>query len=223
MLLNCNWLQPVSKSLAVLQKHLPLGVLWIAYRTPGKNAYKLLASLAQAFEDAWGALCGLAAELDPRTTEQMLPEWERALSLPDVCLPTAGTLAQRRSLLLFRLTKKRWTTIQDWYDLAALFGIKVTITPGYVVSHGQGYANCYPVPYASAIPFNGRFRVYIDLGLTKPTGYGYGTGGMAGPGYPVPYGTDNVAFNAFRCLIERVKPASVVVIWNTYPAICPKP
>lgn len=216
--MGCGWLTPTD-ALATIQRHLPTGPAWDAYRTEGKNLYKLISALAKAYDDASAALCRTVAELDPRTTKQMLTEWETAVSLPDACLPTASTLEQRRYWIMWRLTKKRWNTRQDWMDLADLFGLEVRITPGWLVQEPALYQAKYPKRY-DLFPKLGRFRVYIDVLGQKWRGYPYADPFVTGDHYPIHYGSGG-DFAGFRCLIERVAPANVLIIWNEFPPISP--
>ena len=207
----CWWLEPNGNAVATLLRHTPLGEAWRAYRTPGKVAARLYEGYAKAYDDCSAALCRLTAELDPRTTTELLPEWERALALPDACLPAATTLEERRDRLMFRLAKRRWTTAQDWHDLAEIFGLAIAITPGWLVQKPALYAHRYAKRY-DLFPKLGRFRVYINILADRSAGYDYGVAGR-GPGYPVPYGSEE-KYALFKCLIERVRPANVVVIWD---------
>lgn len=207
-----------GKSLDALSGHLPTGIAWIAWRIPGKVAYRLCSALMRAYDDAWAYLYKLALELDPRTTEDLIEEWERAVGLPDACLPKTATLEGRRANVMFRLAKRRWTTAQDWIDLAALYGLRIEVTPGWLVQKPALYAAEYPKRY-DIFPKLGRFRVYIDVFGLDIRGYAYGSA-TGGPGYGiagVPYGMRIDGLDAFRCIIERVKPANVVVIWNANP------
>lgn len=218
--MTCYWLEPKQRSVEVLWAHLPTGRAWDAFRVAGKVAYRLLSALAESFEDAWETMCFLAAELDPRTTEQLIGEWERAVSLPDACLPTYETLQERRDWVMWRLNKKRWSTAQDWIDLGDLFGLDVEITPGWLVQKtglfwdSETTYPAFPIPFYD-FPKLGRFRVYIDvLGVNYP-GFEYGAG--ENPGFPIPFSDGPEAFQDYRCLIERVKPANVVIVWNDNP------
>lgn len=217
-MLNCFWLQPLGRSLDVLQRHIPLGTAWLAFRIQGKRAYRMMSGFAGAFEDAWTALCNLATELNPYSTSAMLPEWEAALNLPDNCLPAVSSDDDRRSRLVFRMQKRRWTTAQDWTDLATLFGLEISITPGWAAEKSTYYAFQYPKRY-DVIRGAGKFRVYIDvLNVDYFGGYAYGGDGHNN-GYPLPYGLkgSNPLLDAFMCLIDRIRPANVVVIWNANP------
>ena len=208
-----------SRGLAILTllRHLPEGVAWIAWRVPGKIARKLMDVFADAYEDCTRALCALIGELDPRTTVQMITEWETAVSLPDPCLPTATTLAERRFWVLWRLNKRRFSTEADWHYLASLFNLTIAITPGWYVQRPQLFEYRFPMGF-DIFPKLGRFRVYIDITNVAFAGFEYGLAGTnVDVGFPIPFGGDVGAFDQFRCLIERVKPANVVVIWNAFP------
>lgn len=210
---DCGRYAPTGRAMEVLLRHLPTGLLWDAYRTPGTNAYRLWSALSRAFDDLSASLCELVRELNPFTTERMITDWERAVGLPDVCLPEATTLDERRAWVVWRLAKRRWTTREEWHELAALFGLTIRITPGWHVQKPALYAAEYPKRY-DLFPKLGRFRVYIDVVGANVGGYDYG---IRGRGYPIPYGIDLAGLDAFKCIIDRVRPANVIVIWNDNP------
>lgn len=221
---GCYWLAPQQRSVEVLWAHLPVGRAWDAFRMAGKVAGKLVTALAESFEDAWETMCRVPFELDPRTTEQMIGEWEAAVSLPDACLPTASTMAERRDWIMWRLNKKRWNTAQDWVDLGALFGLEIEVTPGWLVqkrslfrveADGTTVYPEFPLRFDD-FPKLGRFRVYVDVIGAEWSGFEYGDGDGA-HGFPIPFDDGPEVYQDFKCLIERVKPAHVVIIWNDNP------
>lgn len=191
-----------------LLAHTPSGWAWSGFRIPGKTAYRFWKALANSLTDAWTALAEMESEVDYRTGTQFIGEWETALSLPDPCLPQVATIEGRRGQIELRLSKTRWTTEQDWKDLAALFGLTLRITPGWLVQKQALYEWCYPKYYYD-FPKLGRFRVYVDIyeGCGEE-GYIYN--------YPATYGFADEC-ETFKCLIERVKPANVIIIWNNWP------
>jgi hypothetical protein len=205
----CGWLRPLGNSLWALQRHFPTGPAWDAWRIEGKNGWLLLRAISNAFEDAWTAMCRLAGELDPRTTTDLLPEWEAAVGLPDPCLPNATTLDERRQWVLWRLAKKRWSKASDWHALASLFGLQIRMTPGWRVQRPSLYRVSYPSLYT--MPKLGRFRIYIefvdccDVGGGYPYSYAFGYSGFS------------QRCKDFMCLIERVCPACVVIVWGAPP------
>lgn len=211
--MSCYQFEPRGLALQTITRHLMEGVAWLAWRMPGKIARRLVDAVAESYEDMTQALCDMTTEIDCRTTTQLITEWEAAVSLPDPCLPTATTLDERRTWVQWRLNKRRYTTLADWRYLASLFGLEIAVTPGWRVQEPALYPATYPKRY-DQFPKLGRFRVYINV-LNQPHyGYDYGRP-YRGSGYPVPYGyKDPDAYAKFKCLIERVKPANVVIVWD---------
>lgn len=210
--MSCHYLEPRGVALDGLLAHLPQGIAWECFRRAGKVAFRLISAFGEAYEDAWKALCRLATELDPRTTTELIGEWERAVSLPDPCLPKYQTIEDRRKWVMWRLDKRRYSTAEDWKYLASLFGLSISITPGWYVQKPALYPAEYPKRY-DLFPKLGRFRVYINVNNGACRGYAYGSD-IGGQGYPIPYGCIDANYDAFKCLINRVKPAHVTIIWD---------
>lgn len=215
-----TWLSPKNLSYDAIVQHFPVGAAWFAIRDMTKVAGQLVYAISRFFEDGWSTLGGLARELDYRTGEQFLSEWEEALGLPDQCLPSDGSLADRRKWIAFRLDKRRWSRTEDWHELAALYGLTIRITPGWKVQKPALYAALYPKHY-NLFPKLGRFRVYIDFLDQQWRGYPYDDPVSDGGSYPIWYGIGATAPEKLICLIERVKPANVIIIWNEFPEVPP--
>lgn len=209
---DCAQFESKGLGLQTLLRHLPQGRAWIAARTPGKYMYRLMQVIGDLYEDWIAAMCVMIQELDPRTTRQMINEWETAVGLPDPCLPVAETLEERRQWVMWRLDKRRYSTAEDWKYLASLFGLDIRITPGWAVQKPAVYPMVYPKRY-DLFPKMGRFRVYINVQNLPNCGYDYGRD-FRGAGYPIEYGCTRVDYDQFKCLIERVAPANVAIIWD---------
>ena len=163
--MTAYYLKPADRgSERMFRRFLPTGFAWLAFKTPAKIAYKLMSALAKPFDDAWTLFFTVVSkELDPYKTEQLITEWEKALNLPDKCLGPGATLERRRELIVWRLARKRYTTAQDWIDLAwDLFGLEIRVTPGWRYQKPALYPAEYPIRY-DLFPKLGRFRVYIDV------------------------------------------------------------
>lgn len=225
--MSCYQFEPSDgHGLANLQSHLPRGMWWDAYRIAGKRAYRLFAAFGRLFDGMSAAICHLVKELNPFTTEQMISEWERALGLPDACLPKATTLEERRAWVIWRLAKRRWTTAAEWKEMAALFGFDIAITPGWYVQRPAlfgdstgGFASFeFPLSF-DIFPKLGRFRVYIDVYGVDFAGFEYGAPGTnASVGFPIPFGDTDERLDQLKCMLDRIRPANVVIIWNEFPA-----
>jgi len=84
--------------------------------------------MADELSRADGRAADLLRELDPRTTVELLTDWETALGLPDACVPAGQTIQQRRSAVVAKYTSLGGQSRQFYIDLAAALGYTITIT-----------------------------------------------------------------------------------------------
>jgi uncharacterized protein YmfQ (DUF2313 family) len=108
-----------------LQALLPQGGAWPRDRSA------TLTKFLQAWGDEFARIDGrgdqLIEEADPRTTLELLADWERVAGLPDECMGPGQTTAQRRAALLQRLTKLGGQSPAYYIDVAAALGFTITI------------------------------------------------------------------------------------------------
>jgi uncharacterized protein YmfQ (DUF2313 family) len=81
----------------------------------------------------WGTVDGRAADLleiesDPRSTLELLPDWERNWGLPDPCYTAPQTIGERQQALVQRMTLMGGQSRQWFIDFAAFIGYSITIT-----------------------------------------------------------------------------------------------
>ncbi|SNT29105.1 Uncharacterized protein YmfQ in lambdoid prophage, DUF2313 family [Noviherbaspirillum humi] len=112
-----------------LQALLPHGAVW------PRNDDAALTRLLQAAADELARIDArseqLVSEADPRTTAELLADWERNAGLPDPALVVAGlsqSVAQRRTALVTRLTTVGGQSPAYFIALAGALGYTVTIT-----------------------------------------------------------------------------------------------
>lgn len=110
-----------------LLRLLPQGLAWP--RLSNSVLYTTVSGLTQIFGDVDDRAADLLeTETDPRTANELLPEWERAFGLPDPLAPVPPTdLATRRTLLVNWITLKGRQDRQFFINVAATFGMTVTI------------------------------------------------------------------------------------------------
>lgn len=110
---------------AMLQNLLPWGIAWPRHHT--KNLSKLLLALAHELACVHSRALDLIREADPRTTSEMLPDWEKAFGLPSQCTGPLGTDEERRLAVLTRLTEVGGQSPEYFEELAASLGFDVTV------------------------------------------------------------------------------------------------
>ncbi|MBO3274119.1 YmfQ family protein [Pseudomonas schmalbachii] len=96
---------------------------------PGSTAYELLDGMAQELArlDARGDV--LLLEVNPATTNELLPDWERVAGLPDKCSANAPSSIQaRRQALLAKLRATGGQSADYYISVAAALGYTITIT-----------------------------------------------------------------------------------------------
>ena len=111
----------------MLAQLLPPGVAWRS--EDGTTMRKLLEAMADELVRVDERADDLIDEADPRTTVELLADWERIAGLPDSCLATVDqTLQERRAALVSKLTARGGQSAQFFIDLAAALGYTITIT-----------------------------------------------------------------------------------------------
>ena len=103
----------------------------------------VLQGLAPEFSRAHNRLGDLLRESDPRTTYELLTEWERAFGLPDGCVDISDDLVARINALAARVRGAGSPTPQYFIDLAATVGYDITITE--LTPHTVNSAVNYPL------------------------------------------------------------------------------
>ena len=107
---------------------LPRGQAWP--REPDSTLMRTIDGLAQSWGDPVDRRAAdlLEIESDPRTTHELLPDWERAWGLPDPCLPVPSTEEQRRIALVEKMTRMGGQSRQWYYQFSrAIVGTKIYI------------------------------------------------------------------------------------------------
>lgn len=111
---------------AQLRSLLPPGDLWP--RRDDAGLARLLAAIAEEFARLDGRARDLVREADPRTTSELLDDFERVAGLPDPCVPDVQSVEARRSRLVQKLTGRGGQSRAFFIELAAGLGFTITIT-----------------------------------------------------------------------------------------------
>jgi uncharacterized protein YmfQ (DUF2313 family) len=115
-----------SLYLQMLRKLLPKGK---AFRqAEDALLVKLLQGMADEFVRVDDRAEALILESDPRTTYELLEDWERICGLPDDCTGLAPTIAERRAQVVARLILRGSQSRAFLAELASKLGYSITAT-----------------------------------------------------------------------------------------------
>jgi uncharacterized protein YmfQ (DUF2313 family) len=110
---------------AQLAALLPRGRAWP--REDGSELMKLMHAKAEELARIDGRVSDLLEEVDPRTTLELLDDWERVAGLPDSCIAAPDSIAERRAAVQSRITGMGGQTREYFINLAATLGFAITI------------------------------------------------------------------------------------------------
>lgn len=108
-----------------LQALLPQGQAWT--REPGADLTKVLDIIAAELAKVDGRIQKLHSEADPRTTIEMLTDWETTAGLPDTCTPAALTYQERIAALVDKITRLGGQSPAFYIGIAERLGYEVEI------------------------------------------------------------------------------------------------
>ena len=106
---------------------LPRGPIWS--RSVDGVLYKLASIWAQTFQRNGERSANLLTDAFPATTDELLPEWQKTLGLPDAVQTTTPTLSQAQGQVVARLCGDQSISIPALEDLAKTLGYSATATP----------------------------------------------------------------------------------------------
>ncbi|MEW5727711.1 MAG: putative phage tail protein [Pseudomonadota bacterium] len=133
--------------LSQLMALLPPGAAWP--RDPDTLRARLLGAVAEQLAGAHNRLLDLIEEADPRTTQELLTDWERVCGLPDACTGQAETTSERRDRVVARMTARGGQSPAYFTALAAALGYQVTIEECWPLAcddASDGCLNPWPWP-----------------------------------------------------------------------------
>lgn len=124
---STNQLAPYSADAytAQLAALLPQGRAWP--RDEGSTLMRLVRAEADELARVDGRVSDLFEEVDPRSTLELLEDWERVAGLPDSCIAAPDSIAERRAAVQSRITGLGGQTRAYFIDLAATLGFAISI------------------------------------------------------------------------------------------------
>ena len=110
---------------AQARKLLPLGLIW-AIRT-GTPYGDFVDGLATEFARVESRFAEAELEIDPRTTTELISDWERNLGLPGECASNPTTTIARRAAITAKLASQGGQSVAYYTTLAATLGWEIEI------------------------------------------------------------------------------------------------
>jgi uncharacterized protein YmfQ (DUF2313 family) len=176
------------------------GPLFRAKRIPGTKMRQLLEGFAIQLRLAEEKTEIVWEEMDINETTLLIEEWEAFVGIPDDCFDQLGTLEERRRNILVKLNSSIQTA-DDFVALADLFGITITVTPGYTQ---QVFPMTFPFVFFGSDK-ESRFSMIIDF-PDDPIDEGFP--------YTFPFVFPEDSTVLIRCLFEKLKPTNVNIIYT---------
>ncbi|WP_299374822.1 putative phage tail protein, partial [uncultured Kiloniella sp.] len=109
-----------------LQRLLPQGMAWP--REQLSSLTKLISGMAGELTRVHNRAFNLIEEADPRTSIELLPDWERVTGLPDSCSAgIATTFQERRSAVVNKLNERGGQSVPYFQGIAARLGYSIEL------------------------------------------------------------------------------------------------
>jgi len=174
---------------------LPAGPAWSV--EDSADAAKLLDAWSQEFARVQSRIDALIEEADPRTTYEMLSDWEREFGLPTDCMAGIDqSLQQRRKALVSQMIGTGGQSRAYFIALAAAAGFTITITEFKPYTVGMTVADpLYGMDWAYAWQVNAPLATVSRFLVTGGVNEALSAWGN----------------NLLECLIRRNKPAHTIV------------
>lgn len=190
----------VQEQANVLAGYLPNDDLHISKNIEGSNLRNVLIGLADQWLNFRSSVNNTYAEYDPRETTDLIEEWEGFVGIPDGCIDNTGTLEERRTNILLKLSGINATTAQQFETIASTLGFDVTVTAGVT-------AERFPLtfPFTLIGASEERFTIVVNLDAS-----------LQPSGFPLtfPFELTSGAPAILECLFNKIKPANTIVLFR---------
>lgn len=178
----------------------------VAYDVTGEALSAEIEAVGVQLDVAQAITEALLIEIDPRTTDLLLDDWERVYGLPDGCSDIGQSIEQRRAALLAKVSDSGGLSKRYFLQVAEELGYRDTSITTFVPS------NC---EMTCEMPLRGeRFRFLWTVNLPHQNDNHI----VFRADTRCDSRLDSYAFGALECQFMRLKPAHTQVIF-TYKEI----
>lgn len=184
--------------LRLLQSLLPKGLIW--NRQEGSTLTNLLLAMSDELARIDARSDVLLTESDPRTTNELLTDWEKEYGLPDDCFAPGQSVNQRKNNVFSRLITVGQQNKEYFIELAAALGFTVTITEFRPFWMGIGAMGDGVGEVVNIFHWQINFLVVDGGGFSN----GFGTG----------FNVSANDLDAMKCYLTKLKPAHTVLLFK---------
>jgi len=192
--------ETTEASANIIVDHMPVGRAWANKGVKGSILNSLIRGLSSVFLEVQEKIYELSQEFNINLSDDLLPDWETSVGLPDSCIFDLTELSERRESVLRMFSKVPIVTNADFVNLALeLSGLDVTIESGTD-------ASVFPLmfPYVF-LPSNPRFTMVVTFNGTTATTFPFT--------FPITFQAD-ARIDIVKCVFNVVKPANVTIIYT---------
>ncbi len=189
-----------SQQAQTIANYLPGGRVFASKNFATSDLRKLLFGFSNELLRVDNLIAIFREDTVPDRTQFFIDEWEAALGIPDSCFDGKGTNDERRLAIITKLASLGAQTADDFINLAATFGVTVTIESGSV--HGT-FPYTFPIKFYSSARA-ARFTIIVRSPLFILETFPYT--------FPIMFGPDKLSI--IECLFNKIKPANVDVVFE---------
>lgn len=189
-----------SQQAQTLANYLPGGRIFASKDFTTSELRKLLFGFSNELLRVDNLLSIFREDTVPDRTQHFIDGWESALGIPDSCFDGKGTDENRRLAIVTKLAALGAQTTDDFVNLAATFGVTVTVESGSV--HGT-FPYTFPIKFYPSAKV-ARFTIVVRSPLFILETFPYT--------FPIMFGPDELGI--IECLFNKIKPANVQVVFE---------
>ena len=178
----------------------PAGSAFESANTEGSVFGDFNEGLSGEIKRVYDDMNNLSEDYDILVTDELLPQWENAVGIPDECFPGTGTKAVRRSHVLVKFAKMNVQTAAEFEALGVALGFAdISVKP-----LRDNALPPYDVPFFPTSLPNSRYVIVVQ-----------GSNIVANiPPYDVPFTPASNTQSILSCVFNKVKPANVKIIFG---------
>lgn len=189
---------PLEKTTKDFAAHVPDGRVWAAKNIKSSNQYKIIKSLAVAFNSVYQQIQVLSEEFNINTSFDLLEDWETSVGIPDDCQGRLMDLVSRRQQVIDKFKKVPLVDIEDIQTfIESLIGQGVTLITGV---EAERLPATLPMILSST---NSLFKLYLtydDIAVEQSLPY------------TLPFRLGSVQEELIVCATQKILPANVELI-----------